>query len=323
MEVFEYIRTTFHVMKAFATQDKLLYIGLGILGLFIIWSVLSLLFCHELKVARIWDKMRKALAVTPKTPNAYFEFSKYFKKLPTACARKWRKFEQTKVGVPSDYLTQYDMLDGPVMGGVQKQNRSMMKFAIWVVTFFVFLLSFASLGANEAVTAKIIAEALLVPFILFLLYRINYYIYTAMRQHEYRMCVEEFQDFVDFLDNNVDLNLIFEGQESLLDVSTNCYINDACVVDKKSKQEKRQVLDLSKSDKKKMVSAEEKGKKDFYRNRSGNIEIRNQQEFVDALAVVEKLLDNKEISDQTKDEKTQKVAELMEAMNKYRNKNIK
>ena len=316
MDFFEYLRTAFHVMKAVVDQDLLFYIGLGILCLFVVWSVLSLIFCHEAKCSRIWGKMQKHLDGIV-TPEKYFAFTPYFKKLPVASARNWKKYEQVKTGKPSDYLSQLDMLDNPISGGVQKQNRSIMKFAISCVTVLCFLLSFAGLGGDEPLTAKIVCESLLVPLVLFLLYRINYYIYTVIRQHTYRMAVEEFHDFVDFLDSKIDINSIFEGNENCLDMSSNCYTN--CIVIEKQEEKREQIQTLAS----KVETKKEKTKKDFYRNKSGNIEIRSQEEFVDALNVVEKLLDQKTTVPSEKDEKTKKVAELMDAMNKYRNKKIK
>lgn len=356
MEVFEYIRTSFHVMKAFVTQDKLLYLGLGVLGLFIIWSVLSLIFSHESKCMRVWRKMEKSLSNNNITPEVYFEFSKNFQKLPTASARKWKKYERTKSGKPSDYLTQSDMLDSPISGGMRKQNRSIMKFAIAVVTVFSFLLSLASLGGNEPLTAQIVCEALLTPFILFMLYRANYYVYTIIRQHQYCMAVEEFHDLLDLIDSKIDINEIFEGNETALDMNSNCYVNGIYLEKEEPVREQLQTLEKKEPTIEKKVKAEPEqpvieveplkptednkrieivepevkqqatktAEKDgFYRNKSGHIEIRNQEEFVDALGVVEKLLGQTETAPEERDIKTKRVAELMEAMNKFRNKNRK
>lgn len=320
MDIFEYLRTAFHVVKAFATQDKIFYLGLGVLGAFIIWTVLSLVFSHELKCARVWHKIKKIIPPSGEiTTEMYFAFTAQLKKLPTAVGRNWKKYENQKTGKPSDYITQTDMLDSPLSGGVHKQNRSIMKFAIWFVSFFFFLLSFASLGGEEVLTAKIITESLIIPFVLFALYRLNYYIYTAIRQNIYHLTVDDFQDLVDYLDQRIDINEIFDGKENLLVLNSNVYENSITQTEKPAE---RIVEDLPKVEKP-QDQTPNVAQKEFYRNKSGKVEIRNQKEFSEALVVVEQLLDDGEADPKTKDEKTKKVAELMEAMTKYRNKNIK
>ena len=322
MDIFEYFRTSFHVMKAFASQDRIIYIGLGVLGLFILWSVLSLLFCHEARVVRIWKKMRKTINIPAINADVYFAFTKYFAQLPSACARKWRKYERIRQGVASDYLTQEDMLDNPMSGGITKQNRSIMKFAMGMITILFFLLSLGSLGGESNITAQLLCESMLVPFVLFLLYRVNYYVYTVIRQHQYRMAVEEFQDFLDFVDNKIDLIQIFDGNESVLDISSNCYRNDIDFEKKINEREQIQELEKKEIPSKEEI-IEQENQVDFYRNKVGDIEIRTQDEFVNALGIVEKLLDQKSENTAEQDEKTKKLAELMAAMNKYRNKKIK
>ena len=312
MEIFEYLRTSFHVIKAFITQDKMIYLGLGVLGLFVAWTVLSLIFSHELRMVRTWNKMRKVIGNGPMTRERYFEFTAHFQKLPAAVARNWKKYERQKTGVPSDYVTQADMLDNPLSGGVHKQNRSIMKFAMWGVVVFFFVFSIASLGANETLTAKIFAESLIVPFVLFMIYRLNYYVYTSIRQYEYRLAVEDFHEFVDLLDRTIDINEIFDGAEDVLEVNSNCY--DISNEPKQKEQPNRKVEPI-------VMKNQKPAEYQFPKNKSGKVEIRSQQDFTEALMVVEKLLE--ENDENVSDEKSKRVAELMDAMNKYRNKKNK
>ena len=329
MDIFEYLRTAFHVVKAFATPEKMIYLGLGVLGLFILWTVLSLLLCHEVKMARLWRKMINTISGDV-TREKYFIFTSYFQKAPAAAARNWKKYEQLKLGVPSDYILQQDMLDNPISGGVWKQNRSIMKFAMWTVTVFFFMLSLAFLGANEAITAKVLAEAAIVPFSLFLLFRLNYYIYTAVRQYEYKLAVEDFNEFIDFVDAKINVAELFEGQEDYLQVNSNCYESSVQYKIKAQPKTTRKIQEIElKATAQNTGEAQENAEivpikeYTFTRNKSGKIEIRSRQDFAEALSIVEKLLDDKSTKGKQNDEKSRRVAELMEAMNKYRNKKMK
>ena len=330
MEIFEYLRTAFHVVKAFVTQDKLIYIGLGILGLFILWTVLCLCLCHEAKMSRLWQKMEKELNGGEVTKEKYFAFTKYIQKMPTTVQRNWKKYENLKVGVPSDYILQQDMLDNPISGGMRKQNRSLMKFAMWSVTILFFFLSFASLGATNALTAKIVIESAIVPFVLFLFYRLNYYIYTTVRQYEYRLAVDDFNEFMDFVDSKIDIQELFDGAEDYLQVNSNCY-EYAHKTKPHSALAEREVQPLPIKKEKKVATVEsgeqiyakQEKEYEFPRSKSGKIELRSRQDFSEALVVVEKLLETKPTTAKQNDTKSKRVAELMEAMNKYRNKKLK
>ena len=328
MDIFEYLRTAFHVVKAFVTPEKMIYLGLGVLGLFVLWTILSLMLCHEAKMSRLWRKMINALSGEINHEN-YFKFTSYFQKAPSAVARNWKKYETLKLGMPSDYVTQQDMLDNPLGGGVWKQNRSIMKFAMWTITAFFFMLSLAFMGASEAITAKVLVEAAIVPFVLFLLYRLNYYIYTTIRQYEYKLAVEDFNEFVDFLDAKINIAELFEGKEDYLQVNSNCFESSIQSKIKVAQQKPRTVQEIvlkEKSVKKSSVAEEniESEKEyEFVRNKSGKIEIRSRQDFAEALSVVESLLDEKDAKGKQSDKNAKRVAELMEAMNKYRNKKIK
>ena len=331
MEIFEYIRTSFHVVKAFVTQDKLIYLGLGVLGLFVVWTVLSLIFCHEVKMAKLWAKMQNIIDSGEITQDKYFEFTKNIQKMPTAVQRNWKKYEAQATGVPSDYITQQDMLDNPISGGVHKQNRSLMKFAMWSTTLFFFMLSFASLGANEVVTAKIVVESALVPFVLFMLFRLNYYIYTSVRQYEYKLAVDDFNEFISIVDSKISVQELFFGHEDFLRMNSNCneiqtkpaktkteiIVREVAPISKKASTEKKAIAEPSKA------QNEDAKDYEFARTKSGKIEIRSKKDFTEALAIVEKLLGTKTTNSKANDEKSKRVAELMEAMNKYRNKKIK
>lgn len=332
MEIFEYIRTSFHVIKAFVTQDKLIYIGLGVLGLFILWTILSLVLSHEFKMERLWRKMTKEIEDGKMTKEKYFAFTKYIQKMPTSVQRNWRKYEIKKTGMPSDYITQEDMLDNPIGGGIRKQNRSLMKFAMWSVTIFAFALSLSSMGASEPITAEVFVESAIVPFILFMLFRLNYYIYTAIRQYEYRLAVDDFNEFINFVDSIISIEDIFEGDDDFLQVNSNCFYTSHKTIQNptQSSREVEPIVFKTESNNKQVEEKKTESKPvelkkeyEFYRTKSGKIELRSRQDFSEALMVVEKLLDEKPKGSKQSDEKSKRVAELMEAMNKYRNKKLK
>lgn len=364
MKLFEYFRTTFNIIKAFITQDYIIYIGLGVLALFVLWSILSLSFCYEKRFSKQCKRIAWFLQSNKITSENYFQFTKKFSVFPTATCRKWRQYERTQRGVPSDYVTTYDCIEQPLEGGLHKQNRSLMKFAINTIVIFSFILSLATIDSEAtSITPKLLVEAAIVPFVLMLLYRVNYYIYTAIRHNEYKIAVDEFEDFVDILDEKINMEQIFEGKEGQLVLFSNIYNNQLekqINVSQRRKNDKtyREVTELSQkrrnnagkpftkgtissetnSRSKNLKNFEIKNSSDYeifnnsilfeadaFKNKEGKVEIKDQTDFEKALELVERLLDSESRTESLKiqEEKTKKITELMEAMNKYRKSKMK
>lgn len=232
MNIFEFLRTTFKFIIAFISQDVLIYLSLTGVLIMLIWSLLSLIFNPELKFINDCNIIINYIKRNNLDKENYAEFTSYWTRFPSIMRRGWKAYERKLTGIPSDYLKQEECLDYGVNGGIQKQNRSLMKTIINVFFIITALVSVAIIGTAQGgeteveLTSTVLAESLLVPLFTLLLMKLVYYIYTAIRHHEYKITVETFHDFVDVLDERVDLAAVFAGSEETLALVSNIYYNE-------------------------------------------------------------------------------------------------
>lgn len=231
--MFEFFRTSFKFVVAFLTPDILLYMGIGMLFIMLVWNALSLIFSFERKFSKTCLKNIRFVKNSTLTPENYPEFINLWASFPSVMRRNWKRYESKRSGIPSDYLKQGECLDQFVSGGITKQNRSLMNTVIYLFVIFASMCSIAIVGTAQAlpstdvvVTTKVLSEALLIPLIIFLVLKGNYYIYTSIRQNQYTTAVDLFNDFVDLLDEKIDVSLIFFGGEQSIAIVSDIYTND-------------------------------------------------------------------------------------------------
>lgn len=233
MDIFEFLRTVFRLVIAFLTPDILIYIGFAALALLILWAVISLVTSFENKfIKRCMTIMRYTKENMITTEN-YADFTAMWAGFPLIMRRNWKRYETKRKGIPSDYLKQSECIDGILEGGFFKQSRSLMKTMIYITTFILAFASLAIIGTVQAepnivfdLSTRIVTEALIIPIIFYLLFTLTYYVYTSIRHHQYKMTVEIFNDFVDMLDERVDIASIFYGGEESVSLVTNVYENN-------------------------------------------------------------------------------------------------
>ena len=220
MNLFELLRTVFKIVASGLTQNKLLIVGVVSLFGMIVWSVLSLCFNSSVRFSRNSKNMIKFLRCNTITKENYSLFIEQFKSFPMEMRFAWKQYEIKKKGNASDYLNRTDCFEAPILGGIQKQNRSLMRTVIYAVVVAITLFSVAIIGttassgsSNAVLTTTMVADAMIVPLIVFALLMVNYYIYTNIRNQEYRTASDYFMDLVDVLSDRVDIESIF-GQES-------------------------------------------------------------------------------------------------------------
>ena len=232
MKIFEALRTCYSFLISFFTQDILFYIGIITTLLMVLWSVLSLIFSSERKFSKLCVKNIGFLRKNILNSDNYSTFTALWEEFPLAMRRAWKKYEIKKVGLPSDYLNQSECFEIPVYGGISKQNRSLMKASISLITIVLAFFSISIIGLSQVVestevviTSKVFCEALLIPLIFLFVLRINYYIYTLIRQNQYIEARDVFNDLLDTLDEYVDLSTIFFGSEDSVGIVRNVYEN--------------------------------------------------------------------------------------------------
>lgn len=233
MNVFELIRTAFKVVASGLTQNRLFLIGLAAFFLMIIWSVLSLCFNSSVRFSRNSKSMIRFLKENSISKDNYPLFIEGFKKFPIEMRFAWKQYEIKKKGNASDYINREDCFEAPIMGGIQKQSRSMMRTAICFLVAIISIFSVAIIGStaksgsvNAVVTTTMLADAMLVPFGVFLLLMLNYYIYTYIRNLEYRTANEYFMDLVDVLCDRVDIEAIFGDDTRSIGLISSVYLNE-------------------------------------------------------------------------------------------------
>lgn len=237
MDIFEFLRTSFRVVAAFLTPDILIYVGLVSIFLMALWSIISLICSYENRFTRKCNSIISYIKDNGITADNYPAFTKQWLGFPNIMRRAWKRYEVKREGIASDYLKQSECIDGILDGGINKQSRSLMKSAINLITITLALFSISIIATAQAgggtitsLNNKVVVEALMIPLIILLLLKVNYYIYTATRHHMYRVAVDTFHDFVDLLDEQVDINSIFFGGEQSIALVSNIYENETLQV---------------------------------------------------------------------------------------------
>jgi len=201
--MFEYIVTAFKVVISVLTAERLAIAACIILGVLLLWILFSLLFSFQSKFSRSCRKISMLVDKNGLTAENYPKFIELASKLPDSFLRGWKTFEHSDKGLPSEYLKRSECLDLELTGGLFNQNRSVMRTYIY---FFTILLGVFGLGigGDAALTTYVLAESLFVPFLFAVLCMLAYYLYTAIRQHQYRIAVEDFNEMVDILNEKVE-----------------------------------------------------------------------------------------------------------------------
>ena len=201
--MYDYIKTAFGVMIGLLTGDKLLLISLIAVLLFVLWVTLSLVFSFEKRFERNARKINSFILVEGVKKNNVYQLNQMIAKMPSSFVRGWSTFKYKKRGLPSEYIKREDSLDLELHGGMYNQNRTIMRTYSYTVFAFLLLCSVAIIGKSEPLTGYALAESLLVPFIYLAVIKGAFYIYTAIRQNQYRLAVDSFDELLKTLDSLV------------------------------------------------------------------------------------------------------------------------
>lgn len=202
--MYEYIVTAFKVIVSIITGERLAISACIIYGCLLLWVLFSLVFSFQVKFARNCKQISMLVDGKGLNSETYPKFIELASKLPDSFLRGWKTFEHSDKGLPSQYLKRAECLDLELTGGLFNQNRSVMKTFIYSFTALLSLLSVALLGTREAITGYALAEALAMPLIFFAVSILTYFLYTAIRHRQYRICVEDFNEMVDILNEKVE-----------------------------------------------------------------------------------------------------------------------
>lgn len=200
--VYEYLITLCKLIVALVTRhpQSLIYAALICLGTYLLWIIIALVFSFQ---RRFYAKSAKMYDFIKKQPNLTVcnDFmKKKSKKLSVGFGHGWSKFDNAKLGKPSNFISRNEALDSEVSGGLFNQGKSIMKSFIWISTIFLTVINVAFHGADNTFTFMLFAESLVLPIFYYIIMKIFYYLYTVIRQQLYKLDIDSFYELLDLLD---------------------------------------------------------------------------------------------------------------------------
>ena len=307
--MFEYLKTAFNLVSGLINQDVLIIASLIVLVLLVLWVILSLVVCTELKIVRNSKKLIAYFEENSITGEFSPKLYELVSRMPQEFIRSFKMWEFKGRKLPSDSFKQDYCVETPLYGGLYNQNRSLMSTAIHTVVIILAIFSFAILSTETQLTGMAISEALLVPMIAYLLYRITFYIYSTIRHYYYKLAVEKFNNLVDLLNEKYEMSLKNEGSQNYEEIA--------------HKTESISYFDEDEGEEDNMDIDEKRGRgrpKKSEEEKEAERRIENDADFERALSRAEKLMArlHKDLSDSQKRRTNHELAEIMGKMAEYK-----
>lgn len=214
----DYVTTVFNLIVGLVDADKIVYLALIGLGLLLVWQLLSLLTNFHRKFAGRCRKISKFLTKNGLSADNYNAFLALIAKMPQEFIRGYKTFEHASYGLPSDYIKRFDSIDVEVNGGLLNHGKSLAKATIYGWTLILFVLSLALLGSDNAITGYALADALIIPLLFLILAKIIYFIFNAIKQQQYKMAVDEFNEMLDIMNDKIENNDSLPGPDVLTEL---------------------------------------------------------------------------------------------------------
>lgn len=214
----DYVTTVFNLIVGLVDADKLVYLALIGLGVILVWQLLSLLTNFHRKFASKCRKISKFLTKKGLSADNYNNFLALVAKMPQEFIRGYKTFEHASYGLPSDYIKRFDSIDVEVNGGLLNHGKSLVKAVIYGWTILLFVLSLALLGSDAPLTGFALADALIVPVLFLILAKVLYFIFNAIKQQQYRVAVDEFNEMLDIMNDKIENNDNLPGPDVLAEL---------------------------------------------------------------------------------------------------------
>ena len=198
--IYEYLLTAFKLIVGLITTERLIYGAAIALGVYLVWICFSLMFCYQKKFSKNCVKLYNFIKKNNINADNANSIDVKVSKISSGFSHGWKKFKSSAVGKPSDFINRRDALDVDVSGGVLNQGKTIMRSFINIATFILFLLNFAYLGNASSVSYYLLAEAMVLPLVFFMICKIFYFIYTSIKQQLYKNDIECLYELLDLLD---------------------------------------------------------------------------------------------------------------------------
>lgn len=323
--VYDYLQTCFNLLVGLISQDITVYIMLVLVVLFALWIVLSLVYSSELKFARNTKKLSKFIEANGLNAENEPQFIALASALPRQFVRKFKLWKSMNYTLPEICFSQEECLETPLYGGIYNQNRSLMKTIINGCVIILFMFSIAIVaGSEEPLTGVVFARALVVPMFAYLLFKLEYYIYTTIRHYFYKLAVENYNELIDILNEKYELGEIelkqdvkVLGESSQQNFSRQKSLTET---DAETKQDYADDEDLKEED---MEELQKRGRgrpRKTEEEKNAPLKIETEQDFANALARAEKLMArlHKPLSDSQKRRTNKELAEIMDKLAEFK-----
>ncbi len=200
-KLYDYLITFYKVLVGLVTTQRLIYIAIGCLAFYLLWVIFSLSTCFQRKFSKKCDKLTAFVKANEMSHDKLKIADMMAQNISSGFYHGWKKLKTTTSARPSDIITRREALEVEINGGVLNQGKTFMRSFIYVTTIILFMFNFAYLGTDKEITSYVIAEAMMLPLVYFILIKLFYFLYTSVKQQLYKHCVQSFYDLVAELDN--------------------------------------------------------------------------------------------------------------------------
>lgn len=304
----DYFKAMFNLVVGIVNADTIIYAAIIVFFLLALWIVLSLVTSRELKIAQNAKKLGKYIDENGINDENEAEVIALVSKMPKQFIGEYKVWHSMGGVIPGIWFNEQTCVETPLYGGIYNQNRSVMKSVINGFVIIMLILSLALVGNQEtALTGLSVAEAFVVPMFAYLLYKIEYYVYTNIRQYYYKLAVENYDELIDIMNEKYEMGEIIIG-------SSKRKIKDENLPnDNQEEDMNEEVVEIKRGRGRPRKSEEEK---------NAPLKIENDEDFAKALARAEKLMArlHKPLSDSQKRRTNKELAEIMDKLSQYKKK---
>lgn len=198
--LYYYLVTIYKGIVGLVTPERLMAVALGALGVYVIWMSISLIASFQ---RRFNSKCQELINFTIRTKDIEKNpdrLDKMADKISSGFGFGWKKFRNSEVGKPSDFITRREALDVEVTGGILNNGKTMMRAFISFVTVLLAIFNLVYVGGEKSLTFMIFAEALFLPLVFYIVVKLFYFLHSSIKQKLYKMSIESFYEVIDLLD---------------------------------------------------------------------------------------------------------------------------
>lgn len=198
--LYNYLVTIYKVIVGLITPERLIGVALGSFGVYVIWMTISLITSFQ---RRFNAKCQELINFTIRTEDVEKRpemLDGMADKISSGFGFGWKKFRNSEVGKPSDFITRREALDVEINGGILNNGKTMMRTFISFITVLLAIFNLVYVGGEKSLTFMIFAEALFLPLLFYIVVKLFYFLHSSIKQKLYKMSIESFYEVIDLLD---------------------------------------------------------------------------------------------------------------------------